>query len=63
MPFLKMCLNSIGSDSKDPCVTAVAYLQACLMENTPLRIPDTCVKYALLIKLCYSSSTRVLSLC
>jgi hypothetical protein len=46
MPFLKMCLNSRGLDSNDVCVTAVAYLQACLMENTPLRIPDTCVKYA-----------------
>lgn len=46
VPFLKMCLNSRGLDSNDVCVTAVAYLQACLMENTPLRIPDTCVKYA-----------------
>lgn len=46
MPFLKMCLNSRESGTKDPCITAVAYLQACLMENTPLRIPDTCVKYA-----------------
>jgi hypothetical protein len=46
MPFLKMCLNSRGFDNNDLCITAVAYLQACLMENTPLRIPDTCVKYA-----------------
>ncbi|PNF28889.1 hypothetical protein B7P43_G03854 [Cryptotermes secundus] len=44
MPFLKMCLNSRGLDSNDVCITAVAYLQACLMENTPLRIPDICVK-------------------
>jgi hypothetical protein len=59
MPFLKMCLNSKGSDSKDPCITAVAYLQACLMESTPLRIPDICVKYAHLIKLPYISWGRV----
>jgi len=49
MPFLKMCLNSKGqdikgSDNKGPCTAAMAYLQACLMENTPLRIPDICVK-------------------
>ncbi|XP_069692884.1 uncharacterized protein Apoltp isoform X2 [Periplaneta americana] len=43
-PFLNMCFNSAESGSKDPCVTAVAYMQACLMENTPLRIPDLCVK-------------------
>ncbi|PSN49824.1 hypothetical protein C0J52_08839 [Blattella germanica] len=44
-PFMRMCLNSRDlNDKKEPCTVAVAYMQACLMENTPLRIPDSCVK-------------------
>ncbi|KAJ9580979.1 hypothetical protein L9F63_023840, partial [Diploptera punctata] len=43
-PFMRMCLNSRDADKNEPCTIAVAYMQICLMENTPLRIPDDCVK-------------------
>lgn len=41
-PFHDMCLhsNSVGQ----VCTSAVAYIQACTVVNTPLRIPDVCVK-------------------
>lgn len=41
-PFHRMCLNS-GSEMH-ACTSAVAYIQACRVDNTPLRIPDVCVK-------------------
>lgn len=40
--FKNMCLAS-GSE-KDVCTVGVGYIEACQMENTPLRIPDNCVK-------------------
>ncbi|XP_063238564.1 uncharacterized protein LOC134540049 isoform X2 [Bacillus rossius redtenbacheri] len=43
-PFLHMCLSSRDAEMRDPCTAAMAYMQACLMENTPLRIPDVCVR-------------------
>ncbi|GLH12107.1 Apolipophorins, partial [Gryllus bimaculatus] len=48
-PFLNMCLNSRDSADKDPCTVAVAYMQACTIENTPLRIPESCVKCRILV--------------
>ncbi|XP_066998183.2 uncharacterized protein Apoltp [Anabrus simplex] len=43
-PFLNMCLNTRDPSGKEPCSIAVAYMKACLIENTPLRIPEACVK-------------------
>nr|CAD7407930.1 unnamed protein product [Timema cristinae] len=43
-PFMKMCLNVLGPFVNQTCSSAMAYMQTCLMENTPLRIPDSCVK-------------------
>lgn len=55
-PFYKMCLdlgtNSISNfiDATHPaqkgaCTIALGYIEACAVEKTPLRIPDTCVQY------------------
>jgi hypothetical protein len=41
-PFLEMCLNS--STEKEACSSALAYINLCSYSNTPLRIPDVCVK-------------------
>lgn len=41
-PFLAMCLNSVTED--EACSSAVAYINLCVSSNTPLRIPDVCVK-------------------
>ncbi|KAF5274562.1 hypothetical protein FQA39_LY07174 [Lamprigera yunnana] len=45
-PFLDMCLGS--SSEREACTSAVAYMNLCAVENTPLRIPDACVKCNLL---------------
>lgn len=41
-PFLNMCLNS--TNAKEACSAALAYISLCSYSNTPLRIPDVCVK-------------------
>lgn len=41
--FMKMCLNS--KNENEICSVATAYVEACLAENTPIRIPDACIKY------------------
>ena len=41
-PFLKMCLNY--TTEKEACSAALAYISVCSYSNTPLRIPDVCVK-------------------
>ncbi|KAK9890371.1 hypothetical protein WA026_010464 [Henosepilachna vigintioctopunctata] len=41
-PFMKMCLTSSNLD--EACSSAVAYATMCSYENTPLRIPDSCIK-------------------
>ncbi|XP_049847119.1 uncharacterized protein LOC126299332 [Schistocerca gregaria] len=46
-PFWNMCTNSDPVNENEACATAIAYMQACLLEHTPLRIPDTCVKCVL----------------
>ncbi|KAK4871887.1 hypothetical protein RN001_016011 [Aquatica leii] len=46
IPFLDMCLNS--SSESEACTSAVAYMNLCAVENTPLRIPEACVKCNLL---------------
>uniref|UniRef100_A0A1Y1LL77 Vitellogenin domain-containing protein n=1 Tax=Photinus pyralis TaxID=7054 RepID=A0A1Y1LL77_PHOPY len=45
-PFLSMCLDS--SSEKETCTSAIAYMNLCAVENTPLRIPEACVKCNLL---------------
>ncbi|CAH1158795.1 unnamed protein product [Phyllotreta striolata] len=44
--FLDMCLNS--KTQEEACMSAVSYINLCSYANTPLRIPDTCVKCNLL---------------
>ncbi|KAG5880871.1 hypothetical protein JTB14_004019 [Gonioctena quinquepunctata] len=44
--FLSMCLNS--TNEQEACMSAVSYINLCSYANTPLRIPDTCVKCNLL---------------
>lgn len=41
-PFLSMCLESTSEE--EACTTAVSYMNLCSYSNTPLRIPDFCVK-------------------
>lgn len=41
-PFFDMCLKSVTE--KEACTSALAYMHVCHYENTPLRIPDACVK-------------------
>lgn len=41
-PYLSMCLNSTSEE--EVCTSAIAYINMCSYANTPLRIPDTCVK-------------------
>lgn len=41
-PFLFMCLESTSEE--EACTTVVAYMNLCSYSNTPLRIPDFCVK-------------------
>lgn len=41
-PFKDMCLSS--ESEKEACSIAVGYMEACRVENTPLRIPDVCVR-------------------
>ncbi|KYB29704.1 hypothetical protein TcasGA2_TC031518 [Tribolium castaneum] len=41
-PFVAMCLNS--TNEKEACSVALAYISLCSYSNTPLRIPDVCVK-------------------
>lgn len=41
-PFMQMCLN--GATEEEACTSAVAYIELCLYQDTPLRIPDVCVK-------------------
>lgn len=40
--FLSMCLNSVSQE--EACMSAISYINLCSYANTPLRIPDTCVK-------------------
>lgn len=40
--FLEICLKSGSED--EVCSSAVAYMNLCLYESIPLRIPDTCIK-------------------
>ncbi|XP_056647213.1 uncharacterized protein LOC130451874 [Diorhabda sublineata] len=44
--FLYMCLNS--TTEQEACMSAVSYINLCSYANTPLRIPDTCIKCNLL---------------
>ncbi|KAJ8978166.1 hypothetical protein NQ317_004215 [Molorchus minor] len=44
--FLSMCLNS--ASEQEACMSAVSYINLCSYANTPMRIPDTCVKCNLL---------------
>lgn len=41
-PFLSMCLESTSEE--EACTTVVSYMNLCSYSNTPLRIPDFCVK-------------------
>lgn len=41
-PFLSMCLNS--DSEEEACSSALAYISLCSHSNTPLRVPDVCVK-------------------
>lgn len=41
-PFLQMCLKS--ATTEEACTSAVAYMNLCAVENTPMRIPEACVK-------------------
>ena len=40
--FLQICLSS--KTLEEICTSAFAYTKLCSVENTPLRIPDTCIK-------------------
>lgn len=41
-PFLDMCLNS--TSTREACAAAVAYTNLCSYANTPVTIPDSCIK-------------------
>ncbi|XP_030755989.1 uncharacterized protein LOC115882214 [Sitophilus oryzae] len=44
--YLDMCMNS--SNIKEACRSAVSYIEVCSRENTPLHIPDSCIRCNLL---------------
>lgn len=46
-PFNEMCHKSLINVETEICSSAVAYIQACLIQNIPLRTPNDCVKCSL----------------
>lgn len=55
MPYYHMCIDLMDNSfakvvpTKNPspkgaCTAALAYIEVCRLEKTPLRIPDTCIK-------------------
>lgn len=59
MPYYQMCIDLMENSfakvvpTKNPspkgaCTAALAYIEVCSLEKTPLRIPDTCVKCELI---------------
>lgn len=51
-PFYEMCLHlgtlgrfqsSVKFVEKAACTSAISYIEACLIQNIPLRIPDACI--------------------
>lgn len=44
VPFNEMCYKSLISVESEICSSAVAYIQACSIQNIPLRTPNDCVK-------------------
>lgn len=46
IPFYEMCLKS--HNEEEACSSAIAYMKLCSYINTPLRIPDACVKCSML---------------
>ncbi|XP_055638867.1 uncharacterized protein LOC129776937 isoform X2 [Toxorhynchites rutilus septentrionalis] len=50
-PFFEMCLDlglHLEAKANDPsnngaCTSALAYMEACSLEDMPLRVPDTCI--------------------
>lgn len=51
-PFYEMCLDlglHLESKTDDPsnsgaCTSALAYMEACSLEDMPLRVPDSCIQ-------------------
>ncbi|CAG9760349.1 unnamed protein product [Ceutorhynchus assimilis] len=43
--FLKMCMNS--KTTLEACRSAIAYIEICHRQNTPLNIPDSCIMCSL----------------
>lgn len=51
-PFYEMCLDlgqHLDVRSNEPsnngaCTSALAYMEACLLEDIPLRVPDSCIQ-------------------
>lgn len=55
-PFYEICLSlgalryqpryeqAIESLERAACTTGIAYIEACAIENVPLRVPDTCIQ-------------------
>lgn len=59
MPYYRMCIDLMehsfarvvptsNPSPKGACTAALAYIEVCNIEKTPLRIPDTCVKCELI---------------
>ncbi|XP_044741918.1 apolipophorins-like [Chrysoperla carnea] len=48
LPYFNLCMNYPNGDNRTSCTAAVAYMEACKLENTPLRIPDVCVQCQLI---------------
>lgn len=44
VPFNEMCYKSLMIVESEICSSAVAYIQACSIQNIPLRTPNDCVK-------------------
>lgn len=41
-PFYELCIESNNLD-KFACTAGIAYIEACEVQNIPLRVPDTCI--------------------
>ena len=60
-PFYEMCMD-LGHNlmpDRGACTAAIAYIQACSLERTPLRVPNNCIRLVLNMSQKVSLSDRV----
>lgn len=43
-PYLEMCKVDYQHGQKDTCTAATAYMEACMANGIPVKIPEFCVQ-------------------